>query len=115
MFHIVDDKDLVREVMIELLIELGCKAISFGSPSEYINFVSDPDYKKPIAVFTDVQMPEMNGYKMINTVSKLVPDLKFVVISSAPEVRSEYLGADCTYLGKPFNLEKLKQLVENLM
>jgi len=115
MFHIVDGEEFICDVMIDFLAEVDCKAIAFSSPTEYSHFVSSPGYKKPIAVFTDVQMPAMNGYEMINAVSKLAPDLKFVVISGAPEIRSEYMDKACMYLGKPFDLKTLIQVVENLM
>jgi len=115
MFHIVDDKDAIREIVIEMLKRLGHEALSFDSPKEYINFVDSSDFRNPVAVFTDVNMPGINGYELMDTVSRLKPELKFVVMTGEPKTRSEHANRACMYLAKPFRLGDLVKVVESLI
>ena len=115
MFHVVDDEDFVREVVVEMLNEHGYDARSFACPKDYIDFVDSSDFKNPIAVFTDVSMPAMSGYEMINIVSKLKQGLKFVVMTGEPEIQSEYMNKACMYLGKPFSWESFVGVVDSMI
>jgi len=115
MFHIIDDEEFVREVIVEFLEVDGHKVISFGSPTEYIKFINGTDFQKPIAVFTDVNMPEMNGYLLINEVSKLVSGMKFVVMTGEAEIRSEHANKACMFLTKPFVIDNVRKVVGRLI
>lgn len=114
-FHIIDDNSFVRELVSDLIIDLGYKTKVFSCPKDYIDFVSSPDYEKPVGIFTDITMPLMNGYEMINIVSNLVSNLKFVVMTGEPEIHSKYIAKSCMYLGKPFSPESIEKVVEKLI
>ena len=43
MFHIIDDEEAVRDVLIELLEFNRHAAIAFSSPIEYMKFVNSPE------------------------------------------------------------------------
>jgi len=115
MFHVVDDTDSVREVVTTMLERQGYETISFGHPKDYINFVDSPEFRDPVAVFTDVTMPEINGYELMDIVSRLKPELKFVIMTAEPEIRSEHANGACMYLGKPFRLDGLIKVVDSLI
>jgi FixJ family two-component response regulator len=102
LFHVVDDNSFIREFLGELLKDLGFETMDFECPQKYINFVNSDDYKRPTAIFTDVTMPIMNGYEMINIVAELIAGIKFVVMTGEPHIRSEYIAKSCMYIGKPF-------------
>jgi len=115
MFHVVDDTDFICEVVTAMLKHLGHDTMSFSCPKDYISLVNSPDFITPVAVFTDVEMPEMNGYEMMNAVSKLKPDLKFVVMTGEPKIRSEHVNMACMYLSKPFKSKDFIRVVDNLL
>jgi len=115
MFHVIDDADFVREFVVGVIKEHGYESISFSCPEEYIDFVNSPDYKNPIAVLTDVTMPKMSGYQMMDIVSKLKSDLKFIIMTGEPEIRSEFIDRACMYLGKPFSPESLIKVIDSLI
>ena len=115
MFHVIDDTDAICKVVTAMFKHQGYETISFGCPKDYINFVNSPDFSKPIAVFTDVTMPAMTGYEMIDIASELKPDLKFVVMTGEPEIRSEHANKACMYLAKPFTLARLLKVVSSLI
>jgi len=115
MFHIVDDMDFIWKKITAILKEHGYEAISFGCPKDYISFVNSPDFRNPIAVFTDVTLPGITGYEMINIASELKPDLKFVITAGGPKVRSEYIDRACMYLARPFTPDHLMEVVDSLI
>lgn len=115
MFHIVDDNSFIREFLGELLKDLGFETMDFECPQKYINFVNSDDYKRPTAIFTDVTMPIMNGYEMINIVAELIAGIKFVVMTGEPHIRSEYIAKSCMYIGKPFAPQIITGVVAKLV
>lgn len=115
MFHIIDDAGFICELVAGIIEELGHETMSFSCSEDYISFVKTPDFRNPIAVFTDISMSGINGYEMINVVSELKPDLKFVVMTCEPKVRSEYIDKACMHVGKPFTLNDIIKVVDRLI
>lgn len=115
MFHIVEDADFVSELVEAIIQDHGHETMSFNCPEDYISFINSSDFKNPVAVFTDITMPGINGYEMMNVVSEIKPDLKFVVMTSEPKIRSEYIDKACMYLGKPFTPDNLIKVVDSLL
>ena len=115
MFHIIDDNGFIREIMFEILKDFGHQAIAFACPKAYIEFVKQSDYKKPVAIFTDVSMPLMNGYEMINIVSGLAAGSRFIVMTGESGFHSEYIDKSCMYLAKPFSPGTFKEVVDTLI
>ena len=70
--------------------------------------------------FTDINMPEMSGMELVQTMSEdeELRDIPIVVVSTEgsqtriDELRSHGIRA---YIRKPFTPEELKQVVDNLM
>src|ERR1700712_5736704 len=99
---IVDDDHRVREGLCELLTSLGLRAVSFGSPSEYI-VSSRPDL--PACLILDVELPDINGLDFQKQMAdKSHPPVVFITgrgdIPSS--VRAIKNGA-IDYLTKPFS------------
>jgi len=115
MFHVVDDTESICKIVTAMLKHHGHEAISFGCPKDYISFVRSPGFRTPVAVFTDVTMPAMTGYEMMDIVSELRPELRFVVLTAAPEIRAEHANKACMYLAKPFTLASLLKVVGSLI
>lgn len=111
MFHIIDDQPYIHEFVSAVLDSIGYETVCFSCPADYLNYVRQPEFKKPLAVVTDITMPIMDGYKLIDLISKLVPDLKFVVMTGEPHIQSSHKHKACMYLSKPFRVEKLIQVI----
>lgn len=114
MFHVIDDQPYIRESVSAVLESFGYKTLCFSCPKEYLNYVSRPEYKKPLAVITDITMPAMNGYQLIDQVSRLIPNLRFVVISGEPNILAKNKSRACMYLRKPFRAEKLIEVTASI-
>jgi len=115
MFHIVDDNSSVREILSELLEDFGHAVRTFACPNEYITHVNSPNYVKPIATFTDIHMPAMNGFEMIDRLIETNPCKKFVVMSGNAEGYVEFKNRVCMYLCKPFHMDCLEKILHALM
>jgi len=115
MFHIVEDIDYLRELVNSYLAHFGYKTMQFCSAEEYIAFVKSGEYDSPIAVFTDISMSGMDGYKMIGLLSRLKPKLKFVVMTGECSVHSKYIGKACMFLSKPFSSKDFLEVVNSLV
>ncbi|PJA32468.1 MAG: hypothetical protein CO187_03800 [Zetaproteobacteria bacterium CG_4_9_14_3_um_filter_53_7] len=115
MFHIVDDNYALREMLVDILRELGHAACAYSSALEYIDFMDDADYEQPIAIFTDVKMPGMNGFELIARVQKRYRNMKFVVMSGYTDELSDKMKMACLVLTKPFQMDLLEKMTELLI
>lgn len=112
MFHIIDDEVALSTLMVELLESAGYQAVDFSSPVDYLNFVDSKYYLPPVAVITDVRMPEMSGYELIDRVRDKYPEQRVIVVSGddrGDEARNREV---CHFLSKPFTPEKLFSLAD---
>ncbi|ATX79730.1 two-component system, response regulator YesN [Mariprofundus aestuarium] len=113
-FHIVDDETFISEFVAELISSLGFKSKGFSCPAEYLDYMKTPDYQRPIAIFTDVRMPKMTGFDMIERIREFHPDQKFVVMSGY-SMGVEVLNKQaCQYIAKPFRPEVIEQTALSL-
>ena len=115
MFHIVDDDMMVGGVLAELIGEFGHDVFLFSNPVEYLEFIKAPEYVSPVAIFSDVIMPQMNGYDFMHQVKLMNPQQKFVIVTGSPELEHVYKHLACMYLYKPFLPDLLNSMVSLLM
>jgi two-component SAPR family response regulator len=115
MFHIVDDNTMIGEVLAELICEFGHDVFLFSNPVEYLELIKTPEYVSPVAIFSDVNMPRMNGYDFMYRVKLVNPQRKFVIITGNPHLEHDYKHLACMYLCKPFAPDSLKTMVAVLM
>jgi two-component system response regulator YesN len=112
--HIIEDTTFIRELLSEIIEQSGYHTHCFKDPSEYIAHTESPDFATPLAVFSDVTMPYMNGYEMISRVKPRMPTTKFVIVTGEVDIRSEYQNLACMYLRKPFFPEAVHTVLNNL-
>lgn len=115
MFHIIDDQTDIKDVIELLLNDCGHETASFSSPHDYLEYLHSPEFKRPLAVITDINMPEMNGYTLISKVSEVIGNLRYIIISGEPHIRHIHPSPACIYLSKPFNFDMLMESVEKVL
>ncbi len=115
MIHIVEDEPFLRDILADILKEHSRDVQDFGCPYEYLKHMRSPDYKAPIAIFSDVKMPHMSGYDFMNQVRQVNPNQRFVIICGKNDIEQRKENLLCSYLCTPFSSEKIKNIVAGLL
>jgi len=97
---IVDDDELVRGVLMELLEDLGFAVIEAGSGHDALALLRD---KVEVSlVISDINMPEMDGLQLVEELKSMRPSLPVILMSGRP-----YKGRTHLFLAKPFARQRL--------
>jgi FixJ family two-component response regulator len=112
---IVDDDELVRDGVRDLVRSLGYSANTYASAEECLD---SNDFWCSSCVIADIQMPGMSGADLqARLVSKgnLIPII-FMTAFIDEKMRQRLLAAGaCGYLQKPFNDNSLIQCLERAL
>lgn len=112
---LVDDEETVRGVGVEMLKELGFKAITARDGLEALAiFRETPDID---LVILDLTMPHMNGEQCFRELRRLQPDIKVFISSgySEQEVSQKFIGKGLSgFLQKPFRLSTLRDTLQGM-
>ena len=113
---VVDDNEHACEVLSEILQSFGFETIMAHSGTEAIKILDSETLKKEKnfvkVVFTDWNMPEMNGYEFVCAVRKddQYKDMRLMMVTTETEmsqvVKALEAGAD-EYVMKPFTKEMI--------
>ena len=104
---VVDDEVLIRMVIAEHLRECGYQVIEAGDGDEAIEVLRADD--RIDIVFTDVQMPNRNGFELAQWVRSERPGLKVILASGgvkAAEVAHD-LCENGPLISKPYSLDHI--------
>jgi len=109
---VVDDDDLVRETMVELIKEYGCQAAGAGNGLEALEFLLTHDHT--CLVFLDLAMPVMDGSAFREEQLKRpeIKDIPVVLMSAFVNLRnqSKQMQVD-EYLQKPLGESQILDVV----
>jgi two-component system, cell cycle sensor histidine kinase and response regulator CckA len=105
----IDDEDLLREAMYELLTEMDYEVKVEETGREAIKtFVEHPGEFD--LVLTDLMMLDMMGDKIAERISSIRPDIPIVVMTGTPDNlphgKAKAAGV-CKVLGKPLTKAEL--------
>ncbi|GAB5539656.1 MAG: hypothetical protein Salg2KO_17590 [Salibacteraceae bacterium] len=113
---IVEDDTGIRESLKDILELSGYAVLTTTNGKEGLDEVMKAN---PDLVLCDVNMPELNGYEMLDALSDRLPLYLmpvFIFLTAKVEdheIRKAFdLGAD-DYITKPFDHKELLQIIEN--
>ncbi|MDT4897518.1 MAG: two-component system, LytTR family, response regulator [Acidobacteriota bacterium] len=108
---IVDDEPLAREG-VRMLVEDDSEIEVVGECANGHQAIQAIEEEKPDLVFLDVQMPEINGFEVLEAVSdERLPTVIFVTAYDKYALRAFEVHA-LDYLLKPFTRERFTQALE---
>jgi two-component system chemotaxis response regulator CheY len=114
-FLIVDDSNTMRQLIIMTLKKLGCSSI-IDAPNGAVALEKLASSPVDI-VFTDIDMPEMNGLEFIQKARPMYSALPIVILSTHgnDEMRDKgiALGAN-HYLTKPLSGSAVTDVLEQI-
>jgi CheY-like chemotaxis protein len=109
---VVDDVDLLRDFAQGFLEMSGLSVLVAGSGAQALQLLAEAN--APIdLVFTDYNMPGMNGVELIEQAAKRWPKIKFVLASGYLDevTRARLETYQASVLSKPYDMHDASELV----
>jgi CheY-like chemotaxis protein/HEAT repeat protein len=110
----VDDSKMILNIYRSVLHNLGCDPVLFEFPAEAIDQAAE---QKPDLIFTDLNMPEINGVELTRAMRKnfsreSVPIIMVTTQNECQDNDAAYDAGITDILQKPFNEETLRAAME---
>jgi len=113
---VVDDMDLVRDFTQSFLEAAGLKVLAAASGSEAIQLLEQST--EPVdLLFTDYNMPGMNGAELIEKIAPRWPRMKFLLASGLLDEKTLARVQRCKgrLLAKPYEMSEANELILRLL
>ena len=108
---VVDDEEIVRSFLIDVLTDEGYQVTAVSSGDEAVKLMTMENYD---LIITDIKMPGTDGMEVLRVAKARDPNQNVIVMtgyaSTETAVESMKLGA-ADYITKPFNLDQIKIVV----
>lgn len=114
---VVEDEDSLRRVLIHRLTAAGYDVIAARNGLEAINWLNDPLHYPQIALL-DILMPILSGLDVLYKIRALPRKLPIIMMSHADEPIARQAvaeGQPDAFLAKPFSMEELLVLIQQLL
>ena len=119
---IVDDEDVVRVALTDILEMEGLAVIAASSGHEAIQILKHHTGDALRLVILDLMMPGMNGIETMHKIRAIKPSMTIVISSGYDEEEVAdrfHLGqvdrTDVHFLQKPYSMAQLTTLVESCL
>ncbi len=112
---VIDDELTVRETLADMLSALGHRVELAESGQEALKKLDRFDFD---LVFTDLSMPEMDGWETAREIRKRCPDLEIVMVTGygpGTVPPSGETGLVNGVIGKPFDFDQVSQSIQQVM
>ena len=112
---VVDDEEMLRRGIVKVLQLEGYSMFEAGDGDEGLRAAFD---KNPDLIISDVHMPNMNGFMMLEELQKDKKAAKIpVIMMTGVAQKAGAWSSDMTleYLEKPFSLDTLVQAVKKIL
>ena len=112
---IVDDSKMARMTLTKTVVALGYNVIA--EAIDGLDGCKKYQEHKPDLIITDIEMPNMNGIEMIETIKKLNPNVQSIAVSSVmnKQLTQRILASGVKhFIVKPVKEETLKDILINI-
>ncbi len=107
---VIDDDQSIRWVLEKALQKAHMAVKSFSSASGILETL---ERGQPDVLITDVRMPGMDGFELLNKIQDRYPQLPVIIITAHSDLDSAvtaYQGGAFEYLPKPFDVDEAVEL-----
>jgi two-component system nitrogen regulation response regulator GlnG len=107
---VIDDDQSIRWVLEKALQKADMRVRTFASASGILETL---ERSQPDVLITDVRMPGMDGFALLDKIQQRHPELPVIVITAHSDLDSAvtaYQGGAFEYLPKPFDVEEAVEL-----
>jgi len=110
---VVDDLQVIREMTVDILSDLGYTANACGDGEEALSWFREHHAVCDL-VLLDLTMPKLNGRECFRAMKEIAPSMK-VIITSGHAIDKEiddllHEGVNA-FLQKPYEIERLSEIV----
>ena len=110
---LVDDNAVVRDMLVDLVTSFGCCPQPAASGSEALTLFDRETYD---IVLTDLLMPGMSGWEVLEAVHERNPNMPVVIITGSPVVDDPRAAKrNVAVLKKPVDVTALENLVKRMV
>jgi DNA-binding NtrC family response regulator len=111
---VIDDEEPVRQLVADVLIEVGYRVEAVSCVAEARPHLRDPTLA---AVVSDVKMPGESGLVLVAELHELRPGLPIILMTGAagPEERAEAARRGVPVLEKPFSFAEIEAAVASAL
>lgn len=110
---IVDDEDSVREVLADMLDIFGHSVVQCASAQAGLQALKTEIFD---IVFTDLAMPDMDGWALSEQVKQNWPDTKIILMTGyGADTSPENQAKVDAIISKPFDIEQLRETLTKLL
>jgi len=110
---LIEDEEPVRHLTAIMLARLGLTVMEAKDGIEAMEmFAQHRDEIR--CIFSDMTMPDMDGWELLASVRKLSPDIPVILSSSYDEsllLTDEHSDQPTAFLGKPYRFQELRDAV----
>jgi two-component system, LuxR family, response regulator FixJ len=112
---IIDDNELMRDSLCDLVESAGIEARCFGSAKE---FLESDQHDKDACLIVDVRMPRMSGVELQATLKERGCSIPIIFITAFddPEIRAQAMDQGAVeFLAKPFDHQLLLKILRRTL
>jgi len=118
---VVDDEESMRSLIVDYLGTLGLLCLQAADGEEAIEMMNAYRMLKTdkiMLAIVDVQMPKMNGLKLLTEIKTVMPDFPVILMTGLKLTEKEIdimrIKAD-EYLAKPLKMDVLRKSIKRLL
>lgn len=112
---VVDDEPAVRKTLAEMLAAMGHRVMLADSGQNALQTLGGNDFD---LVFTDLVMPEMDGWETARQIRKRWPEMNVVLVTGYGTGTEPPAGEDSLVdgiIGKPFDFSQISQTINGIL
>jgi CheY-like chemotaxis protein len=113
---IIDDEDIIRNILGEMLRGLGYETVDFGDPVKAVEYY-DSNTEKIGLVLLDMTMPNLSGRETFFLLKRSNRNVRVVILSgySINDDIQQILNEGClAYIKKPVKIKELEKVIGSL-
>ncbi len=113
---IIDDEDIIRNILVEMLRSLGYETVDFGDPVKAVEYY-DSNTESTGLVLLDMTMPNLSGRETFFLLKRSNRNVRVVILSgySINDDIQQMLNEGClAYIKKPVKIKELEKVIGSL-
>ena len=111
---VIDDEEVVRETLADMLSDLSHRVVMVENGRDAVAKISEGSFD---IVFTDLAMPEMDGWETARAIRQVKPELPVVLVTGYGATAKPPAGETdlvAGIIGKPFDFDQVTATLARL-